>query len=405
VNVAFSHIAFANVLKLDDSKLNDASFTLGQRQDAKNIFDHGVDGPDGKFVPDWEDAFKQDIHGAFIIAGDSHGTVNKKKKEIEGIFGEGTKNASIKEVTSIVGDVRPGKVSAHEHFGFLDGISNPAVIGFDKNPPPGPLPIDPKFILLGQKGDDTPREPWMANGSFLTFRYLFQKVPEFNKFLNDNAIQAPGLTQQEGADLLGARLVGRWKSGAPIDLAPFKDDPELAADPQENNNFHFTAEQSFQKLCPFAAHIRKTNPRADLESLNVSLAKRRIIRRGIQFGPEVTEDEKKTQKTALGRGLLFASYSASIVDGFKFIQSSWVNNTQFPPNTPAGQTPGLDPLIGQGPGRTAQDTDDIPPNMTGTDPNDPDKQLTLSEEWVVARGGEYFFSPSVTGLGLIAASA
>lgn len=105
-----------------------------------------------------------------------------------------------------------------------------------------------------------------------------------------------------------------------IDLTPFFDDPELAE--TRNNNFHFTAERDFQKLCPFAAHIRKTLPRADLEDLGFSIENRRIARRGIQFGPELTRAEKQQKKTLLGRGLLFVSYQSSIVNGFQFIQQS-----------------------------------------------------------------------------------
>jgi len=88
-----------------------------------------------------------------------------------------------------------------------------------------------------------------------------------------------------------------------------------------NNNFHFAAESQIQKLCPFAAHVRKTLPRADLEELPVSIAKFRIMRRGIQFGPEVTDEEKNSKKTSLGRGLVFVCYQSSIENGFQFIQN------------------------------------------------------------------------------------
>jgi hypothetical protein len=98
-------------------------------------------------------------------------------------------------------------------FGYLDGVSNPAIVEFDKNIPPGPAPINAGHILLGETGDTLPRDPWMVDGSFLVFRYLFQKVPEFDDFLDRNALKMPGLTRKDGADLLGARLVGRWKSG------------------------------------------------------------------------------------------------------------------------------------------------------------------------------------------------
>lgn len=114
--------------------------------------------------------------------------------------------------------------------------------------------------------------------------------------------------------------------GAPIDLTPTKDDPALAVDPKRNNDFRyaFPDDPLTQDRCPFAAHTRKTNPRADLEDHvpSISNEKRRIIRRGIQFGPEVCQDEAKSGKTTKGRGLLFAAYSSNIVHGFQFIQES-----------------------------------------------------------------------------------
>lgn len=52
----------------------------------------------------------------------------------------------------------------------------------------------------------------MTGGSFLAFRQLEQLVPEFNKYLLDNAPAVDGKSLQDRADLLGARMVGRWKS-------------------------------------------------------------------------------------------------------------------------------------------------------------------------------------------------
>jgi deferrochelatase/peroxidase EfeB len=53
---------------------------------------------------------------------------------------------------------------------------------------------------------------------------------------------------------------------------------------------------------------------------------RRIIRRGIAFGPEVTDAEKKAKRSSddekLERGLLFACYQSNIKNGFQFLQHS-----------------------------------------------------------------------------------
>ena len=98
--------------------------------------------------------------------------------------------------------------------------------------------MEPGVIVTDKTGDPSIaiRADWSTEGSFAAFRYLFQLVPEFNDFLNKNPIHEDGngkvLTPAEGSDLLGARIVGRWKSGAPIDITPFKDDPALGADPK-----------------------------------------------------------------------------------------------------------------------------------------------------------------------------
>ncbi|KAK0470216.1 peroxidase TAP [Desarmillaria tabescens] len=396
VNIAFSHFGVDKLGIADADALGDSAFKTGQLKDAAvNLGDKlGHDS-----LPDWEPAFKEKIDAVILIAGDSHLTVNKKLLEIQTLFG-----TSIHEVTHIQGDARPGAVSAHEHFGFLDNISNPSVIGFDKDPPPGPKPVRAGALLVGEEGDSraATRPGWAKDGSFLVFRYLFQLVPEFDDFLKKHPITGHGLSPEDGSELRGARMMGRWKSGAPIDLTPHKDDPELGADPQRslshsfdtrNNNFRFQGGRDDQSRCPFAAHVRKTLPRADLEDANppISLENRRILRRGIQFGPEVTQSEKEEAKTRHERGLLFICYQSSIDDAFQFIQKKWANEVGFPPVGETLPKPGFDPIIGQA-GNGGIRT------LSGTDFADPNVEINLTDEFVVPRGGEYFFSPSIKSL-------
>lgn len=68
----------------------------------------------------------------------------------------------------------------------------------------------------------------------------------------------------------------------------------------------------------------------------------------------------------------------------------WANNPKFPPNT-INAVPGLDGIIGQSPVGTAI-------QVAGTDPESPSNLLTLPKQFVVPRGGEYFFVPSVSAL-------
>jgi hypothetical protein len=131
VNIAFSHFGFKKVtyistsylkrylnrvilqLGIDDTKLSDSAFLTGQRADAEGLHDKGT-GTGPSYVPDWEQPFKQEIHGVILVAGDSHATIDKKLRDIKHIFGVGGHKHSIKEITTVRGDTRPGDQSAHE---------------------------------------------------------------------------------------------------------------------------------------------------------------------------------------------------------------------------------------------------------------------------------------------------
>lgn len=108
-------------------------------------------------------------------------------------------------------------------------------------------------------------------------------------------------------------------------MTPTIDDPALGADKTRNNDFSYTSvfpnDQQTQDRCPFAAHVRKTNPRGDLATLGGTEI-RRIIRSGIQFGPEVSAFEAASGTTHHERGLLFVGYQSNIGNGFRFIQNS-----------------------------------------------------------------------------------
>lgn len=259
-------------------------------------------------------------------------------------------------------------------FGWEDHISQPKIQGLDKPPAKGePHACKPGYIFLGHKGDPNLRRPtkppaWAKEGSFFVFRQLDQKVPEFENFLQETAPKITGSNYQGegGPEKLGAHLMGRWKSGtpdpstsdplisrqeltrrigAPVAKAVDRDDPSLAWD----NKFDYRPNKSI-KGCPFSAHTRKMRPRSDEkaavgteedgdetplpepedsdqseaegqeESPNV------ILRRGISFGPELTDQEKKEKKTIESRGILFTCYQSMIRDGFNFLMTRKYTN-------------------------------------------------------------------------------
>ncbi|QRV75637.1 Dyp-type peroxidase family [Ceratobasidium sp. AG-Ba] len=405
VHLPFLNIAFSqqglNALGIKDN-IGDTAFTHGQLADAETLGDQGTQTDTG-FDPKWQTAFKHRIDGVLLAAGESWKTVNDVVKEALEILGH-----SIQVVYSLKGSVRPGEEKGHEHFGWEDGISNPAIKSV-VDPLPGQRVIPPGVLLLGTEEDPGQNRPaWAVEGSFLAFRQLSQLVPEFHDFLDKNPIVLPGLDPKKGSELLGARLVGRWKSGAPIQLAPLADNPELAKDKQRNNHFVYPTEggDEGQTACPYSAHIRKTNPRNDLQETDTDntspsnpVTGLSITRAGIPYGPEVTHAEQWEKLTEHERGLAFVSYQSALLigaddnvfnsKGFRFIQRSWANNVDFPPNKgfPAGKGPGFDPIIGQDNGQPR-----------GTLGNNEGPQLKMPRDFVVSRGGEYFFSPSIHAL-------
>ncbi|KAI1825969.1 Dyp-type peroxidase [Xylaria intraflava] len=393
INIAFSHKGLLALGITDD--IGDEIFKNGMFADAESLGDE---------VKDWDANFKKEIHGVIIITANSEIVLEATLIKIKSIFRVGLWDATIEEVTCLAGHTRPGNEKGHEHFGFNDGLSQPAVQGVDAGvtSEPGEKPVRQGVILLGREGDNgisTANEPsgvrrpsWALDGSFLAFRYLKQLVPEFNAFLEANALKVSPIKGPEGptgAELLGARLMGRWKSGAPIDLTPARDNPSM----ETRNDFRFDPQN--QQRCPFSAHIRKTNPRSDLPAGGTEI--RRIIRRSIAYGPEVTEAEKSLKKSSdnegLERGLLFLCYQSNLGNGFDFIQKRWANNASFPPKNsamPRVAEPGIDPIIGVG----------NPRRMVGASPDikASNEVLAFSGKWVIPRGGEYFFSPSISAL-------
>ncbi|KAJ7891556.1 dye-decolorizing peroxidase precursor [Mycena leptocephala] len=403
VNIAFSNTGLVTLGVNDD--LGDSNFVAGQFSDAHNTSFVIGDNPST-----WNAAFAgTNIHGVFLLASDTTANIDSELVNIQSILG-----SSITEIYRLNGAARPGAEEGHEHFGFMDGISQPAVTGFTNPILPGQTPVDAGTFLLGETGDPglSLRPAWAKDGSFLVFRQLQQLVPEFSKFLTDHPLDVPGLTPAQGSELLGARMVGRWKSGAPIFLSPTADDPVLAADPNRNNDFDYlldvadpgTENHFNQTACPFGAHIRKVHPRGDLgpSAENSHF----IIRSSIPYGPEVTAAETGSSTTSVDRGLAFVAYQSSIFNGFMFLQSIWINNVGFIFGK-VDPTIGVDPIIGTLGGG--------PKNISGLNPlvpvdesvdfhDDPWNDVVLPTDYVISRGGEYFFSPSLSGLGAIAAA-
>lgn len=364
------------------------------------------------------------LHGVFIVTGATHAeTVDIMTLRLAPAAGNGWKL-----LHEEVGEVRPAPVVGHEHFGYADGVSQPGVRGIVSpgtplTPQSGPDPdqgapgqdlLWPGEFVFGYPGQNAdassfttkgdvaaPPIPLMQDGAYMVFRRLAQLVPEFNASVKQAAAGITGASDKASADLLGAQLVGRWKSGAPLILAETADNPAFADGELFTNAFEFGDDREGLK-CPWAAHIRKAYPRDDVpgnmnpDDADVGKAEaftqtHRMLRRGISFGPELTEQEALNQQSAggpLARGLLFKCYITSIDDQFEFVQQAWCNNASFSqPNS------GIDAIIGQSATSPRPFLGAAPISENPT--NKPQFQL---KSFVNMEGGGYFFAPSISAL-------
>ncbi|GAA2299199.1 peroxidase [Nonomuraea roseoviolacea subsp. roseoviolacea] len=266
-----------------------------------------------------------------------------------------------------------------EPFGYRDGISHPAVEGSGtagSNPLETPLKAG-EFVLgypdeLG--GVQTPQPDVLGrNGTYVVFRKLHQRVALFRRYLRDNS------TGPEDEELLAAKIMGRWRSGAPLALSPLHDDPGLGADRTRNNAFLFERDDPTGFTTPGGCHIRRGNPR-DAAVAGVPRL-HRMIRRGTAYGPPLPEGV--LEDDGADRGLMFAFVGAHLGRQFEFVQSEWMNDGVF-----FGAGDAKDPVLGSHDG-----------SGDFTVPRRPvRRRLPALPRFVVTRGGEYCFMPGLTAL-------
>lgn len=267
-----------------------------------------------------------------------------------------------------------------EHFGFRDGISHPAIEGSGvPGTNPHELPLKAGEFFLGYL-DETNEFPPMPqpevlgrNGSYVVFRKLHQCVAAFRKYVKANASSA------HDEELVAAKMMGRWRSGAPLALCPMHDDPALGADPKRNNDFMFKDHDPKGLKTPPGCHIRRMNPR-DADVTGVQRL-HRMIRRGTSYGPLLPEGV--FEDDGIDRGLAFIFVGSRLDRQFEFVQNEWINDSSF-----FGTGGDRDPITG-------------PNDGTGgfTIPKQPiRRRLQGLPRFVVTRGGEYFFAPGLRAL-------
>ena len=294
-----------------------------------------------------------------------------------------------------------GHPTRKEHFGFTDGFGDPEIAGSGFPSVPGrgkPVgntwePLAAGEFLLGYVDESGALPPaprpaeFSRNGTFMVYRKLHQNIASFRRFVRDAGTHLPC-----GPDLLAARIVGRWPDGTSLEMSPASPDPALAHDTALNNDFRYGADPNGNR-CPLGAHIRRANPRDALGS-SLLVNRHRIMRRGVPYGDWIPLDANGNDEG--DHGMIFMALNASIERQFEFVNREWMNyGNDF------GLGNDKDILTGQ---RRPDDTAVVQGNAASFVP-DPPVMFGSLARFVIVRGGDYFFVPSLSGLRMLASGS
>lgn len=453
VNIAFTQAGF-EALGLDKEldKRFSIEFEGGMTTDHRqNILgDYGESAPENWV---WGGPKTTPVHVLLLLYAGDEDELEKLYERQRKKFEEG----GLTEIHKLDTLRLPGQ---KEHFGFHDGIGQPTISGLlDKVPESrqqisqailddggseGNIVAAGEFILgyknaykkmstsplvkaegnngnllpLPKPGDDgelveedLKHSPdFGRNGSYLVFRQLRQNVLDFWQFIDEKTMNPDGGSNPETRDRLAAKMVGRWRSGAPLVLHPDAD-PNDKKDETPEDQFVYQEKDPHGDRCPIASHVRRTNPRDSQEvqdastteeALNIS-NKHRIIRRGRSYGEPSSgsmnpQDFLDAGKTKGEVGLQFICFNANIGRQFEFIQHTWINNPKF-----AGLYSEADPLMGPIPedGKATSTEKEIFGNFV--EPDEPVRQRVSGlKRFVDVRGGAYFFMPGIKAIRYLA---
>jgi Dyp-type peroxidase family len=394
MNIAFTHRGLAS-LELPDATLLSfpVEFQQGMKHRSQILGDCGVNAPQ-HWDPLWHE---NRVHAWLGINAQTLAALDDRCTAIRAVIAQ-TGGAILLGKQDAAALFIDGQPTTKEHFGFTDGFGNPDYLGIDRTSQPGQGKLQPDGtwaplatgeLLLGyaDEAGELPVAPiphlLAANGTFMVYRKMHQNLATFRAFLDKQAALYAG-----GKEKLAAKFIGRWRDGTPLELSPDAPNPSLVQDLNRNTNFTYAADAEGAR-CPMGAHVRRVHPRDAFGFNGQLINRRRITRRGLPYGRYTPEDEPVYD--ADERGVIFMALNASFSRQFEFVQQQWV---QYGNDARLGNE--KDILMGHhgGHGRFMVQGDTTPANPPFLCSNLPD--------FVQLRGGDYFFLPSITALGMIA---
>jgi deferrochelatase/peroxidase EfeB len=290
------------------------------------------------------------------------------------------------------------------HFGYHDGISQPRIQGTPWDDPGSPdddLPLVPSYFFAVSGADAAPynAHPLFYDGCFGAFRLLYQNVGAFEDFI------AAG---PEGAELLAAKICGRWRDGTPLEVSPDAPVPTLTE--LQQGNFGYLGQTPHQKTplpapasdttgerCPYAAHTRRANPRDDTNvAFNNDYAQIHRVRRfATPFGPPYTPETGDAY-----RGLVGLFMGADLVNQFEFIMQTWIGQGSFRSPDLSPNHSGVDAFFGPQ-AQPPPSAGDASFDYLSSDGSTWEERPGLTR-FIRTDGGLYVFLPGISALGDIA---
>jgi Dyp-type peroxidase family len=298
----------------------------------------------------------------------------------------------------------------HVHFGYRDNIAQPTVLGAPPRkhdiPDDQPVVSTGEFLLgyANESGGTYTVQPSQlsTNGSYAAFRILEQDVAGFEAFLNEHA------NAEISAELLAAKVCGRWRNGNPLELKP--DDPGTFLPMSEVNNFTYVAstlppDDTLGIKCPIGSHIRRNNPRNEA-IVGTDSTHHRIVRRAMPYGPAY--DPAVPDPKPVPRGLIGYFINASITNQFEFLEGQWNQLATFvkSANDPNGSGDGnaVYNISGEDVFLGVNDASDSSFTLAAVGAKGANNTtITGFSRMITTRGGAYVFFPSISGLRYLAA--
>ncbi len=294
--------------------------------------------------------------------------------------------------------MRDAAGNSREHFGYVDGISDPLLHLPGTPAPEAPAqPLAPVGeVLLGPAYTNTYRgtgslfglSPALGmNATFAALRLMRQDVDCFNGFLAASAA-ATGHT----TEWIAAKMMGRWRNGVPLSHNPVNDTPDgtlgsNAFDHARRADDTTTFDDDAGLRCPIGAHVRRMNPRSGVAAGQPY--SRRMLRRGMPYTTGAGE-----------RGLVGLFLCSDLDRQFEFVLRQWGQGDAATSGIRGQQ----DPIIG------AQTTLDVvedqrrPMDGSFTIPRENQHDLRLKVPRLVHTvGSAYLFMPGIGGLRHLAA--